>query len=290
MFNTIETLIKMRLKLYTIILLSTLALSCNQKKTKDISQETPQETPVQTPPSFQNKGHELVYNMVQNVGTLEALHQKKDVSYTYTYQTPDGKTDISNEKYIFNGELSYGHYQQHERTFPKLKGPITQGYDGNTYWLKHNDTLIKDEKLLKRVAFNRPTNFYWFAMFQKLLDPGLTYEYLGETTLNAISYDIVKVSFTSQNNTPTDIYQLYINKHTLYVDQFLFTVADFGVMDTPFLMQVAYETIDGLWIPTRRKYKRSTWKAAIDDAPWTKVTWSNITFNNGLNKRDFSPQ
>ena len=127
-------------------------------------------------------------------------------------------------------------------------------------------------------------------MFQKLLDPGLTYEYLGETTLNAISYDIVKVSFTSQNNTPTDIYQLYINKHTLYVDQFLFTVADFGVMDTPFLMQVAYETIDGLWIPTRRKYKRSTWKAAIDDAPWTKVTWSNITFNNGLNKRDFSPQ
>ena len=55
---------------------------------------------------FQNKAHELVYNMVQKAGTYQDLINKKDVVYTYTYTTPDGKTDISTEKYVFNGELS----------------------------------------------------------------------------------------------------------------------------------------------------------------------------------------
>ena len=59
-------------------------------------------------PKFQNKGHELVYNFVQKVGTYQNLLDKKDVVYTYTYQTPDGKKDIATEKYIFQNELSYG--------------------------------------------------------------------------------------------------------------------------------------------------------------------------------------
>ena len=52
---------------------------------------------------FKNKGHELVYTMVQKVGDYNKLLEKENVTYTYTYQTPDGQTDLSKEKYIFAG-------------------------------------------------------------------------------------------------------------------------------------------------------------------------------------------
>lgn len=273
---------EMKFKLFALLTISILLSSCaNQDK---------QNTKQEQAPNFQNEGHQLVYKMVQKAGNYSTLLNKKDVSYTYTYQTPDGKADISTEKYIFDGELSYGAYQRHERTFPDLIGSIEQGYDGSEYWLKHNGKVVNDAKRLKRVAFNRPTNFYWFSMIQKLLDPGLKYEHLGEKTVNNIAYDIVKVSFTSNDEKPTDIYQLYINKKTSLVDQFLFTVADFGKMEIPNLMRMQYEEVDGLLIPTKREYKKSTWDADVSDEPWINVTWSNIKFNNNLSKKDFKKE
>ena len=269
----------MKFHLLTITLLSILFFSCNNKNSTNNLQEKI--------PTFQNKGHELVYNMVQKVGNYSMLAKHKDVVYTYNYQTPDGKADISTEKYIFDGELSYGAYQQHERTFADLEGLMEQGYDGQEFWLRHDGKVLADTTRLKRVAFNRPTNFYWFAMFQKLLDPGLNYEHLGEKTINNLAYDVVKVSFNSNGETPTDIYQLYINKETSLVDQFLFTVVNFGVIETPYLMTLQYEKIGGLLIPTKRQYKKSTWDATLSDEPWINVSWSNIKFNNGLTKADF---
>ena len=261
--------------------LSLLLVSCNNNTTHSETEPTLY---------FQNKGHELVYNMVQVVGDYQQLLAKKDVAYTYTYQTPDGKKDVSNEKYIFQNELSYGQYIHHERTLAPLQGTIEQGYDGNEFWLKHKDEMLNDTTLLKRVAFNRPTNFYWFTMMQKLLDPGLNYEHLREENIGQQAYDVVKITFSSEDDKPTDIYHLYINQKTSLVDQFLFTVADFGKMDIPNLMQLKYEEIDGIHIPTQRLYKKSTWDAAVTDDPWIKVTWSNITFNNNLQPTDFKKE
>tara|TARA_R100000935_G_scaffold8302_7_gene17513 strand:- start:141281 stop:142117 length:837 start_codon:yes stop_codon:yes gene_type:complete len=276
----------MNSKILISILLSLSLGACNDKpKTKSEVSEIAVQKDV--PQTFQNKGHELVYTMVEKVGNYDTLSSKKDVVYTYTYTTPDGISDISTEKYIFDGELSYGEYKKHERTLSELEGTIEQGYDGSEFWLKHEGDLVNDTVSLKRVAFNRPTNFYWFAMFQKLLDPGLTYEYLGEKKVDKKEYDVVKITFISTNKKPTDIYQLYINRETGLVDQFLFTVVDFGVLETPYLMQVAYENIDGVLLPTKRKYKKSTWDAAVSDEPWIHVTWTDITFNNDLHKEDF---
>ena len=124
-------------------------------------------------------------------------------------------------------------------------------------------------------------------MFQKLLDPGIKYDYLGEKEMDDKNFDIVKVSFEFKNDKPTDIYQLYINKETGIVDQFLFTVADFGVVEKPLLMQLGYEEVDGFLIPTKRKYKKSTWDAEVSDAPWILVDWSNIKFDNNFTKEEF---
>ncbi|WP_405415322.1 hypothetical protein [Maribacter sp. Asnod1-A12] len=269
----------MRFTLSTLIVLSILITSCKgeKKDKKELIKAI----------SYKNKGHELVSKMVEKVGDYRTLRNKKDVVYTYTYQTPDGKTDVTTEKYIFAGELSYGKYEQHERTLSDLKGSIEQGFDGENYWLKHEGQTVKDSIALKRVAFNRPTNFYWFTMFQKLMDPGVSYEYIGEKTLDNFTYDVVKVSFDFKNSKPTDIYQLYFNKNTALIDQFLFTVADYGAMDKPNLMKVEYEEVDGMLFPTNRKYKKSTWEADVSDKPWIKVNWSNIKFNNGLGENDF---
>ncbi|MCW2117997.1 outer membrane lipoprotein-sorting protein [Flavobacterium sp. 7A] len=238
-------------------------------------------------PNFQNRGHELVYNMVQKVGNYNKLQQKKDVVYTYTYQTADGKKDVSTEKYSFDGEWSYGHMQQHERTLPDLAGTLEQGYDGSEYWIKHNGVVLTDPAIVKRAIFSRATNFYWFAMMQKVLDPGINYEYLGDKAINGNDYSVVKITFDSKDNKPKDIYQLYINRSTNLVDQFLFTVVDFGKTD-PLLMKLEYEEVDGILIPTKRKYKGSNWEAVETNDPWTLVNWRNIKFGNQLTKADFT--
>lgn len=275
----------MKIKLLTSVLLGLSLVACKNDKQTSTSQTQKDSVKVVTP-KFENRGHELVYTMVQKVGDLNQLYKKKDVVYNYTYQTPDGKKDITTEKYIFDGQLSYGAYKKHERTLPNLSGLIEQGYDGNEFWIKNDGKSLTDEKLLKMVAFNRPTNYYWFTMMQKLLDPGVNYEYINEKTIDNVKYDVVKVTFDSTDGKPKDIYQLYFNKETNLVDQFLFTVADFGKTD-PLLMKMEYETIDGLMIPTKRKYKASNWDAEVTDEPWIQVNWTDIKFNNGLKESDF---
>ncbi|WNW01350.1 hypothetical protein RRF68_10145 [Tenacibaculum sp. HL-MS23] len=258
--------------------------SCKQNIKKDITEIKPAIATNNI--QFKNKAHQLVYQTVEKTGNYSKLSSKKDVIYTYTYKTPDGKTDTSTEKYIFNNELSYGLYTKHERTLTHLSGNIEQGYDGKEFWLKNNGKIILDSVALKRVAFNRPTNFYWFTMIQKLLDPGVNYEYLKEENIGNNEYDIVKITFNSKDNKPKDVYQLYINKNTKLIDQFLFTVVDFGKTD-PFLMKLQYENIEGLLIPTKRKYKNSNWNAEVTNKPWIFVNWTNIKFNNGIKIAEF---
>ncbi len=270
--------------LITAFLASITFSSCDTKVKDKVETVKPKEKEVMV---FKNKGHELVYEMVQKVGDYKKLSDRKDVVYTYTYQTPDGKTDISTEKYIFNGELSYGKYDKHERVFADLEGTIEQSYDGKEFWLKHKGEVIEDEKRIKRVVFNRPTNFYWFAMLPKLLDPGLNYEYVESTKEEDKNYNIVKISFSS-NEKPADIYQVYINKETKLMDHFLFTVAEFGIVEKPLLMKVAYEDVDGLLIPTKRQYKKvESWSTLDNGSPWINVNWTNIKFNNNLKPEDF---
>jgi hypothetical protein len=122
------------------------------------------------------------------------------------------------------------------------------------------------------------------------MDKGVSYEYLGEETLNNTPYEIVKVSFNFGDSNPTDIYQLYINKNTFLVDQFLFTVAEYGVLDTPYLMKLEYEKVDGILIPNKRHYRKSNWNADETEEPYTQVSWTNIRFNNGFKKSKFKKQ
>lgn len=272
----------MQFKNFYFLFLGLFLAACQAEPQSAAPTDAPPEEPQM---EFQNEGHEWVYKMVQKVGDYSKWAAKKDVRYTYTYALPNGQKDVSTEEYIFDGELSYGKYTQHDRTFPELDGVIEQGYDGQEFWLKLDGEMVSDPELLESVAFKRPTNFYWFVMMPKLLDPGLTYDYLGEKSIEDQNYHVVKVGFDADE--PTDIYQVYINAQTLLVDQFLFTVVAYDMVETPLLMQVEYEEIEGLLIPSQRKYKVSTWDAEVSEDPWVQVSWTDIQFNAGLQVSDF---
>ena len=266
------------LKSGIVIIISLLLTACGNKEAK--TKENTKTVEVKLP-EFQNKGHELVYKMTQETGSYQDLLNLKDIVFNYTYRTPDKKEDVSIESYIFNGELSHGAYLKHERTLPDLKGKMEQGYNGKDFWVKLTGQEITDSSAIENVAFTRKTNFYWFAMMQKLLDPGINYEYLGQDTIEDKLYHIVKITFNTADDVISDTYQLYINPETHLVDQFLFTVVSKNMTD-PILMRVKYEKVEGILLTTYRKYTKSDWEANVLKDSWIEEITKDIKFNQNL--------
>ncbi len=271
-------------KLIIAIIFSTLIISCGNKS--ENNSETSKKTAVKTL-KFKNKGHELVYKMTEKTGNYQDLLNLKDIVFNYTYRTPDQKEDVSIESYIFDGELSHGEYLKHERTLPDLNGKMEQGYNGKDFWLKIDGEEVTDSKAISSVNFTRKTNFYWFAMMQKLLDPGINYEYLGQESVDKKVYEVVKITFASIDDVATDIYKLYINPKTSLVDQFLFTVVSKNVTD-PILMRVKYENIEGILLTTYRKYTKSDWNATVIKDVWVEEITKDIKFNLNLDSTLFN--
>tara|TARA_R110002049_G_scaffold84465_1_gene214959 strand:- start:1486 stop:1863 length:378 start_codon:yes stop_codon:yes gene_type:complete len=118
-------------------------------------------------------------------------------------------------------------------------------------------------------------------MMQKLLDPNINYEYLGQNNMDDKMYDLVKITFKTQNDEASDIYQVYINPETHLIDQFLFTVVSKNVTD-PILMRVTYKNVQGILIPTYRKYTKSDWNATIINDIWVEEISEDIKFNQNL--------
>ena len=141
---------------------------------------------------------------------------------------------------------------------------------------------------LKRADFLRKTNYYWFAMMFKLLDPGLRYTRLPARRVDGVDYELVKVTFDAGVGDAQDTYLLYINKRTHLVDRFLFTVMDFG-RKKPLLMKVRYTEVNGLKLPTHRQYTPSDWQGRVPKrAKWTTEISRDITFNNQFGREQFA--
>ena len=232
---------------------------------------------------------ELVKEVVNNVGDYEKLKQLNDVEYTYTYKESNtGKEDVSVERYIFEGELSWAEYTKRQAiVMPDQEGKLIQGYNGKISWATLNGNLINNSQLLKLSDFIRKTNFYWFCMNQKLLDPGILYSYDGNKELNGVNYDLVRINFEEGVGDVSDTYLLYINSETKLIDQFLFTVMDFNI-DNPYLMRVEYKEINGVKLPVSRTATSSNWDGDVkEDSEWIHEFMENIKFNNGFSENLF---
>ena len=227
----------------------------------------------------------LIEQMTKVTGSYEDLKSLKDVEYKYTVKNNDnGKSDISIEKYIFDGELSWGKYlQRGDSTFPDLEGEIVQGYDGKESWMTLNGEIVTDDAANKYADFTRKTNFFWFAMMQKLLDPGIIYSYKGKEKVEDIEYDLVQISYEPGIGDVSDTYTLYINPETSLVDRFDFTVMDFGITD-PILMKVEYKQFDSVKLPVKREFS-----AEVPQVGTMNIVelMTDLKFNNGLDKTAF---
>ena len=276
-------------KISVIFGLSLLFVACNnQKQTQSSAEEPEAATEVAPAAEEPNQGKALVQEMVEAIGGVETLKSLKDVEYEHTYYVPaEDKRDISLERYIFDGEHSWAKYTTRTKwVMPDIEGEIIQGYDGNESWVTVDGKLTEDSVALRLGDFFRKTNFYWFCMMFKQLDPGMTYEHKDKQNVDGIEYDIVKVGFEENVGDVQDTYVLYINPDTKLVDQFLFTVLDFGVTD-PLLMKIEYQTMNGVKVPAFRKYIPADWDGNIKGEDWVEYHYKNVKFNNGFTQDMF---
>jgi len=66
----------------------------------------------------------LISQVVEANGGQNALHQLKDVSFDYTFEVKDNNVvDVSNERYIFDKEVSFAHYTKRQiYALPQMPG------------------------------------------------------------------------------------------------------------------------------------------------------------------------
>jgi len=125
-------------------------------------------------------------------------------------------------------------------------------------------------------------------MFFKLQDNGLNYEKLADQKVNGNNYHRIKITFGKNIGDTQDTYILYVNKKTKLIDQFLFTITGFGITEPNLMSFDKWETINGVKIPTGRKYIQADWEGNIKGKKYTHTDWTNISFKNGIKRSFFS--
>jgi len=238
----------------------------------------------------EDSGSAWIAKVAAEVGSYGDLRAKRDVQYTFTYRdNASGTSDVSTERYLFDGELSWAKYTTHGKlVFPGEAATPIQGWDGKQAWATLDGRPVQDPEALGLAKFLRKTNFYLFAMMQKLQDPGTVLAHQGTREYNGVTYQLVELSFDVPEGVPSDIYLLYINPETHLVGRFLLTVADFGLFDNPLLMEVEYETFGDVTLPVTRRYTQSNWDGEVaSDAVWTDEIMRDITFGSGFTAADF---
>jgi len=234
------------------------------------------------------KSKELLEAMIKVNGGYNHIAAKKDVQFTYVYDNFEKGKDISLERHIFNGEHSWGSYEQHElNILPKQKGVAIQSLVSGVPALTLDGKKITDKKAIGVTIFLRKVNFYWFTMMYKLMDPGTIYKHLGKETLYGISYDKVSLVYDSgvTKKEKNDEYILYFNPNTHLVDLFFFSLPDWGINDPILKMTLEYAVVDGVYLtPKRKAYapnKEGEYKIIGE------FTFKDIKFNNGFKAEDF---
>ncbi|SEK70397.1 hypothetical protein SAMN04487910_0908 [Aquimarina amphilecti] len=281
---------------FGILSLLLIFLSCDQKKEKDSSENTVAEVAKKETP----KKKEITYNVnapetiiraiAEASGGWNNLWNLKDVEYTYTYEQADGKKDVSIERYLFDGEYSWGKYSTHQvNVLPEGTKPIVQSFVKGKSSVSMDGKKMTDEKMIATTDFLRQVNYYWFMMNFKIGDPGTTYQYIGQDTVDEKVYDKVSIAYDPQKTgkEANDAYILYVNPETKLIDQFYFSLPAWGINDTVLLMKVKYTKIDGIQVSTHRHVYIPNEKGEYPEEPSLSEVSTDIKFNNGFTVEDF---
>ena len=238
------------------------------------------------------KATKLLAGAEKALGGWNPLYAKGDVQYTYDYSYPaTGKTDLSTERYIFEGEHSWARYTKHDVNVAPDKegGTVTQAFvDGKPYAMVDGKATT-DPKLVGTAGFLRQANYFWFTMFYKFDDPGVIAKYDGTETVNGTKYDVVNVTYDAAvtGKESNDAYILYVNPKTKLVDRFFFSLPAMGVNAPVILMELDYTTVDGIQVVTKRRVYQPGADGKLSETPNLVQTLTDMTFGNGFTAADF---
>lgn len=243
-------------------------------------------------PTPQEKdGTQLIKEMVAAMGGINKYRELKDVTYAYTYRDmTNGKQDVSTEKYLYDGELSWGEYHIHTKNVsPDKKGPVTQAWNGHEAWLIVEGNFIPAPPALRMVNFARNTSFFWFNMMYKMLDPGTIHKLLPNRKFDDQAYKIVEVTYEKGVGDAQDRFVLYINPETKLVEHFLFSNAFFGPNGPIRMMHIEFQEVDGLKFPKRQWYETADWEGNLiaGGPPKSEKIYTELKFNTGIEKSLF---
>lgn len=265
--------------------------SCNNTQTKTeeavIEKKAP---PVKKVVYDTNDPKTMILAIGEACGGIDKLKSLHDVEYDYHYVAPDGKKEISKERYIFDNETSWARYSVHElNVAPDLEGDIVQYYDGVAPKVYHMGQLLDDPTIVGTGQFLRQANYMWFNMMFKLNDPGVITTYQGQEEVEGSTYDLLHVTYDAAvtGKEENDIFILYINPETHMVESFKFSLPAFGVQEPVLHAQLTYEEIDGIMVIT----KRMMTGPAPDGSgmvPMVDQQLKNIRFNNGFTAEQLS--
>ncbi len=234
------------------------------------------------------KSKSLINKLYEVNGGWEKLASKKDVQYTYVYNDFNKGTDLSTERYIFDGEASWGEYTQHEaNVLPGMDGIATQSYVAGEAKISCAGKMVSDPKAIGGTEFLRSANFFWFSMMYKLNDPGTTHQYMGQEEVNGINYDKISLAYNPQEvgKEVNDAYILYFNPKTHMVDQFMFSIPALGIEKPILRMELDYEKIDGIYVATTRRAYAPNKEGKYGQMG--EYITKEVKFSNGFKMADF---
>ncbi len=237
-----------------------------------------------------NNPTDLLKQMETKMGGWDKLWAQNDVEFKYNYIYADGKKDISTERYIFEGEHSWAKYTQHDiNVMPGTGGVVVQSLVNNQSACSQDGTSVDNPEILGGTEFLRRANYFWFAMFYKMLNPGTIHKHLGRETADGVNYHKISVAYESDKTgkPQNDAYILYLNPETMLVDQFFFSLPAMGVNQPVLKMKVEYEKINGLLLPTKRWVYQPGPDGKPSADPFLTQTSTQLKFDNGFKPEDF---
>ncbi|MEL6538986.1 MAG: hypothetical protein AAFQ98_26455, partial [Bacteroidota bacterium] len=110
---------------------------------------------------------QLLADMEEAVGGWDQLYSQRDVQFVYNYEyVGAGKKDVSEERYIFEGEHSWAKYTQHDiNVMPGMDGDAYQTCVFGKTAVMYDGEMVKDPQALGGADFLRRANYFWFTMF-----------------------------------------------------------------------------------------------------------------------------
>jgi len=235
------------------------------------------------------KAKALVEKLEEVNGGWKHLASKNDVQYTYVYNDFQKGTDISVERYIFDGETSWAEYEQHDvNVMPESEGIVRQLLQDGEAKISLKNEMVLDQGAIDFTAFLRTANYYWFTMMYKINDPGTVHSYLGQEEIDGINYDKVSLSYNPEilGKEVNDEYILFFNPNTHLVDRFLFSFPDRGLNEPILLMELDYSKIEDIYIGTTRRLFAPSPEGVYRQLG--EYLSNDITFDNGFTSADLA--